>query len=188
MCFFGGAKAAPVRQKPEFEDAPPVVTGKQTGVDDPKDTKKATDKLRMDRKKREGTYVEPTTNVNLERTTALLTRSSGGNKTAQQKANLARNKQRAKDSALARRMKKTAPKGQGKGAMRSDIRLKENINEVGLSKSGFKIYEFNYKNDGTRYRGAMAQDVITKLPKAISLQDGYLYVNYDMIDINMEAI
>mgnify|MGYP003127978807 FL=1 len=78
MCFFGGgAKAAPAPKKAEFEDAPPVVTGKQTGVDDPKDTKKATDKLRMDRKKREGTYVDPTVNTNLERTTSLLTRSGG---------------------------------------------------------------------------------------------------------------
>ena len=78
MCFFGGgAKAAPAPKKAEFEDAPPVVTGKQTGVDDPKDTKKATDKLRMDRKKREGTYVDPTVNTNLDRTTSLLTRSGG---------------------------------------------------------------------------------------------------------------
>ena len=79
MCFFGGgaAKATPVPKKAEFKDAPPVVTGKQTGVDDPKDTEKATDKLRMDRKKREGTYVEPTANVNLERTTALLTKKGG---------------------------------------------------------------------------------------------------------------
>ena len=186
MCFFGGgAKAAPAPKKAEFEDAPPVVTGKQTGVDDPKDTKKATDKLRMDRKKREGTYVDPTVNTNLERTTSLLTKSGGGSKTAQQKANLAANKKKAKSLAL-KRKSNTRPKGAYGGA--SDIRLKENIREVGLSKSGFKIYEFNYKNDGTRYRGAMAQDVITKLPKAISLQDGYLYVNYDMIDINMEAI
>ena len=78
MCFFGGgAKAAPAPKKPEFEDAPPVVTGEQTGVDDPKDTKKATDKLRMDRKKREGTYVEPTADTNLERTTSLLQKSGG---------------------------------------------------------------------------------------------------------------
>ena len=186
MCFFGGgAKAAPAPKKAEFEDAPPVVTGKQTGVDDPKDTAKATDKLKMDRKKREGTYVEPTADTNLERTTSLLTRRSGGNKTAQQKANLAKNKAKAKSLAL-KRKSNTRPKGAYGGA--SDIRLKENISEVGLSKLGYKIYEFNYKNDDTRYRGAMAQDVITKLPKAISLQDGYLYVNYDMIDINMEAI
>ena len=45
MCFFGGAKAAPAPKKAEFDDAPPVVTGKQTGVDDPKDTAKATEKL-----------------------------------------------------------------------------------------------------------------------------------------------
>ena len=53
---------------------------------------------------------------------------------------------------------------------------------------GYKIYEFNYKNDDTRYRGAMAQDVITKLPEAIGVRDGYLYVDYDMIDISMEVI
>jgi len=103
MCFFGGgAKAAPAPKKAEFEDAPPVVTGKQTGVDDPKDTTKATDKLKMDRKKREGTYVEPTADTNLERTTSLLTRRGGGNKTAQQKANIARNKAKAKSLAKAR--------------------------------------------------------------------------------------
>jgi len=75
MCFFGGAKAAPAPKKPEFEDAPPVVTGEQTGVDKPKNTAKATEKLRMMRKKREGTYVDPTADTNLERTTSLLTRS-----------------------------------------------------------------------------------------------------------------
>ena len=72
--------------------------------------------------------------------------------------------------------------------MRSDIRLKENVSEVGLSKLGYKIYEFNYKNDDTRYRGAMAQDVMTKLPEAIGVRDGFLYVDYDMIDISMEVI
>ena len=78
MCFFGGgAKAAPVREKPEFADAPPVVTGEQTGVDKPKNTAKATDRLRIKRKKKEGTYVEPTSDTNLERTTSLLQRSGG---------------------------------------------------------------------------------------------------------------
>ena len=75
MCFFGGAKAAPAPKKPEFADAPPVVTGEQTGVDKPKNTAKATEKLRMMRKKKEGTYVDPTVNTNLDRTTSLLTRS-----------------------------------------------------------------------------------------------------------------
>ena len=108
--------------------------------------------------------------------------SRGGNKTAQQKANIAAGKERAK------RRFNTAPSGQKYGAMRSDIRLKENIVQTGISNLGYKIYEFNYKNDDTRYRGAMAQDVITKLPEAIETHDGYLYVDYDMIDINMEVI
>ena len=108
MCFFGGAKAAPAPKKPEFADAPPVVTGEQTGVDKPKNTAKATEKLRMMRKKKEGTYVDPTVNTNLDRTTSLLTRSGGGNKTAQQKANLARNKQKAKNLAKARMNRKSS--------------------------------------------------------------------------------
>ena len=107
MCFFGGgAKAAPAPKKAEFEDAPPVVTGKQTGVDDPKDTKKATDKLRMDRKKREGTYVDPTVNTNLDRTTSLLTRSGGSNSLQARQARQAR-QQKAKDNYNKRRFSKT---------------------------------------------------------------------------------
>ena len=80
MCFFGGgAKAAPVREKPEFADAPPVVTGEQTGVDKPKNTAKATEKLRMARKDKEieaGTYNDP----NLGRTEELLSKPKGGGK------------------------------------------------------------------------------------------------------------
>jgi len=75
MCFFGGAQAAPAPKKPEFEDAPPVVTGEQTGVDKPKNTAKATEKLRMMRKKKE-TSGNSTVNTNLNRTTSLLTRNT----------------------------------------------------------------------------------------------------------------
>ena len=79
MCFFGGAKAAPAPKKPEFEDAPPVVTGEQTGVDKPKNTAKATENLRMARKDKEieaGTYNDP----NLGRTEELLTKPKSGGK------------------------------------------------------------------------------------------------------------
>ena len=79
MCFFGGAKVAPAPKKPEFEDAPPVVTGEQTGVDKPKNTAKATEKLRMSRKDEEieaGTYNDP----NLGRTEELLTKPKSGGK------------------------------------------------------------------------------------------------------------
>ena len=109
MCIGGSpAYAVPQRQEAAFQDAPPVVTGSQTGVDKPKDTKKATEELKIRRQKKEGTYVDP----NLSRTEELLTgRSGGGNKTAQQKANLARNKQKAKNMARARLSRKSRMSG-----------------------------------------------------------------------------
>jgi len=181
MCLGGGVARMTPPQR-EYQNRPVTVSGEQTGVDDPKDTKKATETLKIKRKKEEGTYVDP----NLT-TAEKLTRSGGGNKTAQQKANLAANRKKAQKAALSRKAaKNTRPKGGYGGA--SDIRLKENVSEVGLSKLGYKIYEFNYKNDDTRYRGAMAQDVMTKLPEAIGVRDGFLYVDYDMIDISMEVI
>ena len=180
MCFGGGGQATRQQPKREFQNRPVTVTGSQEGVDAPKHTAKSTETLKIKRQKEEGTYVDP----NLT-TATILTKSGGGNKTAQQKANLAKNKAKAKSLAL-KRKSNTRPKGAYGGA--SDIRLKENISEVGLSKLGYKIYEFNYKNDDTRYRGAMAQDVMTKLPEAIGVRDGFLYVDYDMIDISMEVI
>ena len=109
MCIGGSpAYAVPQRQEAAFQDAPPVVTGSQTGVDNPKDTKKATEELKIRRQKKEGTYIDP----NLSRTEELLTgRSGGGNKTAQQKANLARNKQKAKNMARARLSRKSMSGG-----------------------------------------------------------------------------
>ena len=80
----------------------------------------------------------------------------------------------------------TRPPGAHGGA--SDIRLKENIEEIGVSPQGYKIYEFNYKGDDVRWRGAMAQDIITKLPQAIGVDNGYFTVDYNQLDIDMEVI
>ena len=104
MCLGGGGR---MRQQPqrEYQNRPVTVTGTQTGVDDPKDTAKATETLKIKRQKEEGTYVDP----NLT-TTQKLTRRSGGNKTAQQKANLAKNKAKAKSLAKARISKKKSSK------------------------------------------------------------------------------
>ena len=96
MCLGGGVARMTPPQR-EYQNRPVTVTGEQTGVADPKDTKKATESLKIKRKKEEGTYVDP----NLT-TAEKLTRSGGGNKTAQQKANLARNRQKAKNMATAR--------------------------------------------------------------------------------------
>ena len=73
-------------------------------------------------------------------------------------------------------------------AFTSDIKLKENIEEVGVSPDGYKIYEFNYKGSTDRWRGAMAQDVVKKNPMAVGIRDNYLTVDYSKIDINMELV
>ena len=70
----------------------------------------------------------------------------------------------------------------------SDIRLKENIEQVDVSSDGYKVYEFNYKNNPTRYRGAMAQDVVKINPMAVGIRDNYLTVDYSKIDVNMEVV
>ena len=72
MCLGGGVARAAVPQR-EYQNRPVTVTGKQTGVDDPKDTAKATESLKIKRQKEEGTYVDP----NLT-TAEKLTRRSGG--------------------------------------------------------------------------------------------------------------
>ena len=58
MCLGGGGR---MRQQPqrEYQNRPVTVTGTQTGVDDPKDTAKATETLKIKRQKEEGTYVDP---------------------------------------------------------------------------------------------------------------------------------
>ncbi len=65
MCFgstpppVAAAVAQATSSETTFDDSPPVVTGMQTGVENPKDTKKATEELKIKRQKREGTYVDP---------------------------------------------------------------------------------------------------------------------------------
>lgn len=72
MCFGGGGQATRQQPKREFQNRPVTVTGTQEGVDDPKDTAKATETLKIKRQKEEGTYVDP----NL--TTAEKLTKSGG--------------------------------------------------------------------------------------------------------------
>jgi hypothetical protein len=73
MCLGGGGQ---IRQQPqrEFKNRPVVVTGSQEGVEDPIDTAKATETLKIERQKEEGTFVDP----NL--TTADKLQQTGGGK------------------------------------------------------------------------------------------------------------
>jgi flagellar motor protein MotB len=69
----------------------------------------------------------------------------------------------------------------------SDIRLKENINKTGVSKSGIPIYTFNYKGEDKLWSGTMAQDLLNMgREDAVTVMDnGYYAVHYDMIDVDM---
>ena len=75
------------------------------------------------------------------------------------------------------------------GGMASDIRLKENINKIGVSKSGIPIYTFNYKGKDKLWSGTMAQDLLSMgREDAVTVMDnGYYAVYYDMIDVDMIA-
>ena len=74
------------------------------------------------------------------------------------------------------------------GGLASDIKLKENIQQVGTSPQGYNVYEFNYKGGDVRFRGAMAQDVLQKKPMAVGIDQNYLTVDYSQIDVNMEGV
>mgnify|MGYP003313443131 CR=1 FL=1 len=79
----------------------------------------------------------------------------------------------------------------------SDIRLKENIEFVGYSDEGFKVYEFEYinKQHGEhRYRGLMAQDLIgleltdPDYKGMVEKENGFFKVDYSFTDVEMQVI
>ena len=107
MCFFGSSqRTAP--PKPEFDDSPPVVTGMQTGIENPKNTAKATEELKIKRQKREGTYVDP----NLSVLKDSLTTGSGMSRS--DRARRTANQARAKHNFNKRKFK-TSPTGRRTG-------------------------------------------------------------------------
>ena len=78
--------------------------------------------------------------------------------------------------------------GAGAIAM-SDERLKEDIKYLGTSPKGFKKYSFKYKEDLSKtYQGAMAQDLQKIKPEAVIVKDGYLAVDYSLLDIEFKEI
>jgi hypothetical protein len=75
-----------------------------------------------------------------------------------------------------------------KGFGGSDIRLKDNIEKVGVdATTGLNLYHFNYKDDpDTRWQGVMADEVEKDYPEAV-VEDhrGYKLVNYGALGIRM---
>ena len=85
----------------------------------------------------------------------------------------------------------TASSAGSDGGVRSDIQLKENITYINKSPEGHSIYEWNYKGEpeSNRYQGVMAQELLETAPHAVvTMDDGYLGVKYDEIDVSFVAI
>ena len=67
----------------------------------------------------------------------------------------------------------------------SDIRLKENVKQIGQSPSGINIYSFNFKEDDDQYQGVLAHEV----PYAAIVDDnGYWKVDYSQLDVEFKRI
>ena len=63
--------------------------------------------------------------------------------------------------------------------------LKENIFKLGKSSEGHNVYKFNYKNNPTNYIGVIAEEVQKIKPEAVfKMANGFLGVNYDLIDVD----
>lgn len=78
------------------------------------------------------------------------------------------------------------------GGTCSDVRFKQNIEQIGKSASGIPVYKFSYRPGvfGMDHRktfiGAMAQDLLALAPDAVcqNEKDGYLRVDYSKIDVD----
>jgi hypothetical protein len=65
------------------------------------------------------------------------------------------------------------------GGLLSDVRMKENIREVGKTFDGQPVYSYNYKGDDKTQMGMLAQEVEQKHPEAVGLAGGMKTVDYD---------
>jgi hypothetical protein len=71
----------------------------------------------------------------------------------------------------------------------SDVRLKTDIEKVGVAANGLPLYTFRYLWSDQVYRGVMAQDVLEVFPEAVvTRSDGYMAVRYDMLGLEMTKV
>lgn len=68
-------------------------------------------------------------------------------------------------------------------ALGSDVRLKEDIRQVGQTNAGLPIYTYRYKGDPVHHMGVMAQDVAETQPDALGplINDEYMSVYYGKV-------
>lgn len=65
----------------------------------------------------------------------------------------------------------------------SDRRLKREVERIGTHPIGVPLYSFKYLNDDIPRIGVMADEVKGVMPEAVGERDGYLTVNYEMLEI-----
>ena len=73
----------------------------------------------------------------------------------------------------------------------SDIRLKKDINKIGISPMGIPIFTFRFKDDkqNTLYQGTIAQEIIDIIPEAVTIHDnGFYMVDYSKIDVEYKKL
>lgn len=79
----------------------------------------------------------------------------------------------------------TAVNGSIEGTV-SDVRLKTDVEKVGVAANGLPIYNFRYLWSDAVYQGVMAQDVLKACPEAVStMPSGYMAVDYGMLGMRM---
>lgn len=64
----------------------------------------------------------------------------------------------------------------------SDRRLKRDIQHIGTHRIGIPLYSFRYLDEDTPRIGVMADEVLVVMPTAVGECDGYLTVNYVMLE------
>ena len=71
----------------------------------------------------------------------------------------------------------------------SSKKLKDNIVKIGKSIDGHNIYKFNYKDSPRKYVGVIAEEVLKTKPEAVvTMPNGYLGVNYSLIDVQFKEV
>jgi len=71
----------------------------------------------------------------------------------------------------------------------SDIRLKSDIEQVGVAANGLPLYNFRYFWSDAVYQGVMAQDVLKVCPEAVvTTATGFMAVDYGMLGLEMKRV
>jgi len=71
----------------------------------------------------------------------------------------------------------------------SDVRLKEDIAQVGVTAHGLPLYTFRYRDQQGLYEGVMAQDVLQVRPDAVVVgPEGFYMVDYAKLGIEFRRL